>query len=68
MFIKLRRILPEGKETDVTINLDQIVWAQPDLSGDTITILAVSGPELLVKRDEVASNLLSGAISEKSGG
>jgi hypothetical protein len=65
MFMKLRRILPEGKEADVTVNTDQIVWAQPDSTGSTVTILAVNGPELLVKRSDGTDSLLSGAISQK---
>jgi hypothetical protein len=65
MFLKLRRVLPEGKETDVTVNTDQIVWAQPDTSGNTVSILPVNGPELVVKRSEATERLLSGAVSQK---
>jgi hypothetical protein len=60
MFLKLRRLLPDAIETDVTINTDQIVWAQADPRGDTVTILAVNGPELSVKHNEAAQKLLAG--------
>jgi hypothetical protein len=66
MFLKLRRVLPEGKETDVTVNTDQIVWAQLATSEDTVTILPVNGPELVVKRSEASDSLLSGAVSQKA--
>ena len=65
MFLKLLRILPEGKETDVTVNTDQIVWAQADATGNTVTILPVSGTELVVKKSDTTDRLLSGAISQK---
>lgn len=65
MFLKLRRILPEAKEVDVTVNTDQIVWAQPDATGNTVTILPVNGPEVVVKKSEATDGLLSGAISQK---
>jgi hypothetical protein len=63
MFLKLRRILPEGQETDVAVNCDQIVWAQPDNDGDTVTIFPVIGPELVVKKNDATDSLLSGRIS-----
>ena len=65
MFLKLRRILPEGKETDVAVNTDQIVWAQPDSTGNTVMILPSNGTELVVKRSEATDSLLSGTISQK---
>jgi hypothetical protein len=65
MFLKLRRILPEGQEADVTVNTDQIVWAQPDANGNTVTILPVNGPELVVKKSDATNGLLSGTISRK---
>jgi hypothetical protein len=67
MFLRLRRVLPEGKEIDVTVNTDQIVWAQPDSAGNTISIVPVNGPELVVKRSKATDDLLSGTISRKIG-
>ncbi|HWO37429.1 MAG TPA: hypothetical protein VNO32_52295 [Candidatus Acidoferrum sp.] len=51
MFVKMTRVLPEGKETPVNVNMDQIVWAQPDSDSNTITLFMVSGPEVVVKSD-----------------
>ena len=64
MLLKLRRLLPDGVQTDVTVNTDQIVWAQADASGDTVAILAVNGPELSVKNNEAAQKLLSGLLGD----
>jgi hypothetical protein len=47
----MTRVLPEGKETPVNVNMDQIVWAQPDSDSNTITLFMVSGPEVVVKSD-----------------
>jgi hypothetical protein len=62
MFLKPRRILPEGKETDLVLNSEQIVWAQPDSTGATVTIFPSSGPELTVKKSDVTDELLSGSL------
>lgn len=61
MFLKLNRILPDNVQVTVTINTDQIVWAQPDGSGATVTIYSTAGPELIVKNDSAAQKLLSGS-------
>jgi hypothetical protein len=59
MFVKLNRILPDGVQVIVTVNTDQVVWAQPDASGATVTIFSTAGPELTVKNDNAAQKLLS---------
>jgi hypothetical protein len=59
LFLKLRRVLPEGKEADVAVNTDQIVWAQAD-SSDTVTIFPTAGPELVVKKSDATDVLFSG--------
>jgi hypothetical protein len=64
MFLKLSRLLPDGIESDVTVNTDQIVWVQPDPGGTSITILAVNGPELSVKNNEAAQKLLAGVLRD----
>ena len=64
MFLKLRRMLPDGVETDCTVNTDQIVWVQADQNGNTVTILAVNGPELSVKNNDSAQKLFSAQLHE----
>jgi len=51
VFVKMTRVLPEGKESPVNVNMDQVVWAQPDLDSNTITLFLVAGPEVVVKSD-----------------
>ena len=59
MFLKLNRILPDNVQVTVTINTDQVVWAQPDGGGATIAICSTAGPELTVKNDSAAQKLLA---------
>jgi hypothetical protein len=61
MFLTLNRILPDNVQVAVTINTDQVVWAQPDGGGATVTIYSTAGPELIVKNDNAAQKLLSGS-------
>lgn len=47
MFIKLTRLLPDGKNKEVLINTDNVLWIQP--SSDASVVFKMSdGPELEV--------------------
>jgi len=59
MFLKLLRILPDNVQAAVTVNTDQVIWAQPDSNGATVTVFPTAGPELIVKNDAAAQKLLS---------
>jgi hypothetical protein len=59
MFIKITRLLPEGKKTIAVINTANISYAQPtmgtlDLELDGIYIKLISGDELVVDVAEFA--------------
>lgn len=48
MFFEVTRILP-ASETTCTLNSEQIVWAQPFVTGDITEIFMVAGEPLKVR-------------------